>query len=136
MESKINRAKLIQLIADSYNFAELEGFLEDTFRLRLDYIVEPSGLSLLEVVRKVVNYFDRQGNLVDLVQELSRYKPGKINILDLSMPLPPISSSGSAVSASVSPSRPLPQTATHLVEPVSRIFISQSNKDDTVKKGG
>jgi hypothetical protein len=128
MESSINRSKLIQLVADSYTVPELEGFLEDNFKLRLDHIVEPRGLSLIEVVRRVVNYFDRQGHLTDLVQELGHHRPGRIDILDLLEPSLP--SRSQSVPTSVERSSQLPQADTNLAISPPRIFISHSSKDN------
>jgi hypothetical protein len=99
MESPIDCSKLIQLIADSYTVPELEGFLEDYFKRRLDHIVDPRGLSVIEVARKVVNHFDREGYLVDLVRELGHHRPGKIDILDLMMVSPTTASSSATASS-------------------------------------
>lgn len=134
MEPKINRAKLVQLIAGSYTVAELEGFLEDHFRLRLDHIIEARGVGLIEVVRNVVNYFDRRGNLVDLVQELSKHKPDKVNIGDLLIPLPPIPRNSSSAPTSTSSPMSSPLATPHFVKPASNIFIGQSDKDMPSRK--
>src|SRR5438034_919883 len=63
MPSKINISELVQLVAKSYNRSELEVFLAQYFDVRLDYIIEPSGLSMIKIAQEVVGYFDRRDNL-------------------------------------------------------------------------
>src|SRR5947209_20506180 len=86
MQSSIDKPKLVQVVADSYDSGELAGFLSDYFAIRLDYIVNPIGVGFVVVVREIVEYFDRKGTLVELVRELSKDRPGKIDLLSLLVP--------------------------------------------------
>ncbi len=99
MASNIDTRKLAQVVADSYNVDELEVFLSDYFKIRLDHIVDPGGLSIPKIVHKVISYFDRRGNLTDLVRELGRDRAETINLLDLLVP-PSMTSSNSSPSES------------------------------------
>lgn len=127
MGSKINRTKLIQLIADIFILPELEGFLQDNFNQRLDHIIEPRGVGLIEVVQKVVDYFDDQGNLGDLVGELSLYTHGKIDIMDVLMLGPTVPSRSLPASSSIASSTTVDIDASeiefyYLLEPDHRLL--------------
>jgi uncharacterized protein YegL len=86
MSSSINTSKLAEVFAESYNKEELEIFLSDYFGVSLEDIIVSSGVSFQKIVREVIGYFVRRGYLADLVRELGRDRPGKIDILDLLMP--------------------------------------------------
>jgi hypothetical protein len=94
MPSKINISELVQLVAKSYNRSELEVFLAQYFDVRLDYIIEPSGLSMIKIAQEVVAYFDRRDNLAEFVREFRRDRP-TVDILPLFVPLSATSSSSS-----------------------------------------
>src|SRR5438105_158327 len=87
MSSSINTPKLAEVFAESYNQEELEIFLSDYFKVRLEDIIVPHGLSFQKIVREVIGYFDRRGHLTDLVRELGRDRPGVIDIRDLLIPM-------------------------------------------------
>lgn len=108
MSSSIEISKLAEAIVDSYNLEELEIFLADYFQIRLERVVEPRGLSLIKIVREVINYFDRRGTLIDLVREFGRDRPGKIDLLDLLVPAMPSSSSPLSTISTASSSLPSP----------------------------
>src|SRR5579863_7803950 len=105
MSSNIDISKLAKMVAESYDLPELEGFLTEYFHVRLDHIIQPRGLSLIEVVRKVIDHFDRRGNLVELVREFGKDRPGKIDLLSL-LATPSTISSGNL------PSPPSPTSST------------------------
>ena len=86
MSSNIDIPKLTEAFSDGYNVEELEIFLAKYFKLRLDRIVIPQGLSIEKIVGEIIGYFDRRGNLLELVRELGCDRPGKIDIRDLLMP--------------------------------------------------
>ena len=44
------------------------------------------GVGFVVVVREIVEYFDRNGTLVELVRELSKDRPGRIDLLSLLVP--------------------------------------------------
>lgn len=102
MPSNIDIPKLARMVANSYNVSELEIFLSDYFKIRLDHIVDPAGLNVPTIVHKVISYFDRRGNLVDLVRELGRDRAETINLLDLLIPPSTTSSKGWPSSPSTS----------------------------------
>jgi|GEM_PF-4709089 len=108
MSSSINISKLAEVIADSYNVGELKVFLADSFNVPLDHIVHPSGLGMNEIVWEVIGYFDRRGTLFELVREFGRDRPGKIDLLDLLVPLPAMPSNSSPLSTISAGSSPLP----------------------------
>lgn len=80
MATPINVPKLVQIIAEAYNVAELAGFLTDYFQIRLDHIINPVGVGLIEIARAVVDYFDRNHRMTEFVRELGKDRPGKIHI--------------------------------------------------------
>jgi von Willebrand factor type A domain len=87
MQSSVDKPKLVKVIADAYDFDELTVFLADYFSTRLDHIINPAGTGLLTVVQHVVEYFEGKGNLVDLVRELGKDRPGKVDLLSLLVPV-------------------------------------------------
>ena len=87
--SPIDVPKLVAAIAQAYNVAELKGFLSDYFQTRLDHIINPVGVGFVEVVRAVVEHFERQHALTDLVREIQKDRPGSIDLLALLLPRTP-----------------------------------------------
>lgn len=114
--SNINLPMLAKVVAADYNLGELTVFLNDYFSQRLDHIVNPSHLTIPEIVWEVIGYFDRRGRLVDLVRELGRDRPGRINLLDLLVPASPSGSSPPSTISTSSPSLPSPVTSSTTVD--------------------
>jgi hypothetical protein len=84
--SPIDVPKLVAAIAQAYNVAELKGFLSDYFQTRLDHIINPVGVGFVEIVRAVVDHFDRRHALTDFIREIQKDRPGSIDLLALLLP--------------------------------------------------
>lgn len=92
--AEIDKATLVRAIADAYIVDELKGFLADYFRIRLDHIINPIGIGFPETVRAVVDHFDQQHALTDLIRELQRDRPDVIDIRALLRPVGATPSTG------------------------------------------
>jgi hypothetical protein len=86
MPSPIDASKLNRLIVESFNATELDSFLREYFRTRLEDIIVPQGIGLTEIALRVIDHFDRRGMLTDLIRELERERPGRFPLTDLFLP--------------------------------------------------